>query len=165
LDINSAGLLLLTTDGELANRLMHPSHELEREYAVRVLGRIEEEALTKLQRGVQLRDGTARFDSVRAVGGGGANRWYHVTLREGRKREVRRIWQAVGARVSRLLRIRYGPVSLPRRLRAGKWQELDHPAIAELYAAADLEYRVPVPPKARRSHARRASTRARAMQR
>jgi 23S rRNA pseudouridine2605 synthase len=165
LDINSAGLLLLTTDGELANRLMHPSHELEREYAVRVLGRVDEAALAKLERGVRLRDGTARFDSIRAAGGSGANRWYHVTLREGRKREVRRMWQAVGARVSRLIRIRYGSVSLPRALRAGKWQELGHVAIANLYAAAGLELHVPVPRKARRARATRAVARPRAMHR
>lgn len=165
LDINSAGLLLLTTDGELANRLMHPSHELEREYAVRVLGRVDEATLTKLGRGVRLRDGTARFDNIRAAGGSGANRWYHVTLREGRKREVRRMWQAVGARVSRLIRIRYGPVCLPRALRAGKWQELEHPAIADLYAAAGLEYLVPVPSRARRKRATRAVARPRAMHR
>jgi 23S rRNA pseudouridine2605 synthase len=165
LDINSIGLLLLTTDGELANRLMHPSCELEREYAARVLGRVDEAALAKLGRGVRLRDGTARFDSIRMAGGSGANRWYHVTLREGRKREVRRMWQAVGARVSRLIRIRYGPVSLPRSLRAGKWQELDHRAVAELYAAAGLEYGVPVPPKARRERATPKVARPRTMQR
>lgn len=165
LDINSAGLLLLTTDGELANRLMHPSHELEREYAVRVLGRIDDAALAKLQRGVQLRDGTASFGSVRAAGGSGANRWYHVTLREGRKREVRRMWQAVGARVSRLIRIRYGPVSLPRQLRAGKWQELDDPAIAELYAAAGLECHAPAQPKVRRRRTTPAVARPRALRR
>lgn len=165
LDINSAGLLLLTTDGELANRLMHPSHQLEREYAVRVLGRVDEAALDRLVRGVRLRDGTARFDSIRAAGGSGANRWYHVTLREGRKREVRRMWQAVGARVSRLIRIRYGSVSLPRALRPGKWQELDHSAIATLYAAAGLEFQVPMLPKARRRRTTRTVARPRAVQR
>ncbi len=138
LDINSAGLLLLTTDGELANRLMHPSREIEREYAVRVLGSVDDEALARLTSGVRLRDGSARFESVCPAGGSGANRWYHVTLREGRKREVRRMWQAVGARVSRLIRIRYGPVQLPRRLSPGQWKELGHRATAELLTAAGL---------------------------
>jgi 23S rRNA pseudouridine2605 synthase len=138
LDINSAGLLLLTTDGELANRLMHPSHEIEREYAVRVLGSVDDDTLTRLKSGVRLREGPAHFDSVRPAGGSGANRWYHVTLREGRKREVRRLWQAVGARVSRLIRVRYGPVQLPRRLHAGQWKELGHRATAELLAAAGI---------------------------
>lgn len=138
LDINSAGLLLLTTDGELANRLMHPSREIEREYAVRVLGTVDDDALARLKSGVRLREGMARFDSVHPAGGTGANRWYHVTLREGRKREVRRLWQAVGARVSRLIRVRYGPVQLPRRLPAGQWMELGHRATAELLAAVGL---------------------------
>ncbi len=138
LDVNSTGLLLLTTDGELAHRLMHPSRALEREYAVRVLGNVDAEALRRLRAGIEL-DGTpARFDHIRAGGGRGANRWYYVTIREGRKREVRRLWQAVGARVSRLIRVRYGPITLPRSLRPGQWQELEPGAVAALAAAAGL---------------------------
>ena len=151
LDINSTGLLLLTTDGELANRLMHPSREVEREYAVRVLGNVDDDTLARLRSGVKLRDGSAHFDSVRAAGGSGANRWYHVTLREGRKREVRRLWRAVGARVSRLIRVRYGPVRLPRQLHPGQWKELGRMATSELLAGAGLEQGVP----ARRKTGRR----------
>jgi 23S rRNA pseudouridine2605 synthase len=124
LDLNSSGLLLLTDSGELANRLMHPRYELEREYLARVQGlRIDD--LEKLSRGIDLQDGPARFDEIESQGKSeGTNRWYRVVLREGRNREVRRLFEAVGAKVSRLLRIRYGPVSLPRDLAAGQWREL-----------------------------------------
>jgi 23S rRNA pseudouridine2605 synthase len=125
LDINTSGLILLTTDGELANRLMHPSYSLEREYAVRVLGNVSEEIISKLQTGVELEDGMAHFESITVAGGEGANHWYHVVIKEGRKREVRRLWEAVGITVSRLIRIRYGQVRLPPYLRAGHWVALD----------------------------------------
>ena len=135
LDFNTSGLLLFTNDGELANRLMHPSHEIEREYAVRVLGKVSNEQLSALTRGVQLEDGPAKFDVIRDAGGEGANHWYHVTLREGRKREVRRLWEAVGATVSRLIRVRYGSIALPRQLPRGGWRQATD---AELQALLEL---------------------------
>lgn len=124
LDLNSSGLLLFTDSGELANRLMHPRYELEREYLARVQG-LRAEDLEKLRRGVVLEDGHARFEGIESQGKSqGSNRWYRVALREGRNREVRRLFEAVGAKVSRLLRVRYGAIALPRDLAAGQWREL-----------------------------------------
>jgi 23S rRNA pseudouridine2605 synthase len=130
LDINSAGLLLFTDDGGLANRLMHPRYGIEREYAVRVQGTLAAAALERLTRGVELDDGLAAFMRIEAAdprARQSANRWYRVTLAEGRNREVRRMFEAVGARVSRLLRVRYGPVELPRDLAPGQWREIANP--------------------------------------
>lgn len=124
LDINTSGLLLFSNDGELANRLMHPSSNIEREYAVRVLGVVAPEVLLRLQRGVMLEDGMARFESIFPAGGQGANIWYHVILKEGRYREVKRLFESQRLCVSRLIRVRFGPVFLPRDLRPGCWVEI-----------------------------------------
>jgi 23S rRNA pseudouridine2605 synthase len=137
LDINSSGLLLLTTDGEMANRLMHPSCGVEREYAVRILGDVSPEMLNRLTQGVLLQEGEARFENITHAGGQGANHWYHVVLAEGRHREVRRLWESQGVRVSRLMRVRYGPVHLPRHLRPGHWEELQAREVKELAHGVD----------------------------
>jgi 23S rRNA pseudouridine2605 synthase len=134
LDINTTGLLLLTTDGELANAMMHPSSRVDREYACRVFGEVDEDMLQRLKNGVELEDGPAHFGDIVDSGGDGENRWYHVTLMEGRNREVRRLWASQGVTVSRLKRVRYGAVFLPHRLRMGEWSELspeDHGILRE----------------------------------
>ena len=137
LDLNTEGLLLLTSSGELANRLMHPRFGLEREYAVRVLGALNNEEKKRLLEGVTLEDGVAHFTSLEVGGGEGANCWYKVTLSEGRNREVRRMFEAVGHAVSRLIRIRYGAMVLPRGLKRGAFVELDDQEILALTSAAD----------------------------
>lgn len=138
LDINTSGLLLFTNDGELAHRLLHPSFEIEREYAVRVLGAVTKDMLAQLKRGVELEDGFAAFTSIVDAGGEGANHWYHVVLKEGRHREARRLWESQGVTVSRLIRIRFGNVVLPRGLRQGKFQDLEAEQIELLNQLVDL---------------------------
>ena len=139
LDLNTEGLLLFTSSGELANQLMHPRFGLEREYAVRVLGALSNEEKTKLLDGVQLEDGMASFGSIEDGGGEGANCWYRVTISEGRNREVRRLLESVGHAVSRLIRIRYGAMLLPKGLKRGAWMELDERDIQALMKAAGAD--------------------------
>ncbi|MAL98327.1 MAG: 23S rRNA pseudouridine(2605) synthase RluB [Alteromonadaceae bacterium] len=139
LDINTTGLLLFTTDGELANRLMHPSHQVDREYAVRVFGEVDEAMQQRLVEGVLLDDGMAAFSDLAPAGGSGLNRWFHVTLLEGRNREVRRLWESQGVKVSRLKRVRFGPILLPSRVSLGRWEELDQKTVDGLSAQVGLE--------------------------
>ena len=146
LDLNTSGLLLFTTNGELANRLMHPSRQIEREYAVRVNGDVSRDVLKQLTTEVMLDDGPAHFDDIQDGGGKGYNHWYYVVIREGRKREVRRLWEAVGVRVSRLIRVRYGPVILPKSLRKGQTKALDEDQIKQLAESVDLRLDVQPPP-------------------
>ena len=139
LDFNTEGLLLFTTSGELANRLMHPRYGVEREYAVRILGELSQENMAQLKSGITLDDGQAKFLRLAMGGGDGANRWYHVALTEGRNREVRRMFEAVGHTVSRLIRTRYGIFLLPPRLRRGKWEEIEAGGIYNLMKSAGLK--------------------------
>jgi len=139
LDINTTGLVMFTTDGELANRLMHPSNEIDREYAVRIFGEVDDAMIQRLLEGVLLEDGQANFSDISPAGGKGMNQWFHVTLLEGRNREVRRLWESQGVRVSRLKRVRYGPVFLPSRLTLGKWEELDQKAVDTISRSVGLE--------------------------
>lgn len=139
LDINTEGLLLLTTDGDLAHRLMHPSTGIEREYAARVFGTVTPEMLENLKSGVMLEDGTAHFDEIIDAGGSGINRWFHVILKEGRQREVRRLWESQGVQVSRLTRVRYGCVGLRRGLKIGKCEDVSDKDVATLLQLAGLQ--------------------------
>lgn len=138
LDLNTAGLLLFTNNGELANRLMHPSYQIDREYATRVLGEVDGEHLHQLTQGLELEDGFAKFERVTPGGGEGANRWYKVVIREGRKREVRRLWEALGFQVSRLIRVRFGEIRLPDNLRANQHTYLKPGQVALLKKSVDL---------------------------
>ena len=138
LDINTSGLLLLTNNGELANRLMHPSTEVQREYAVRILGHVADSTLARLQEGVELEDGLAKFDEIHFGGGEGANKWYNVIVSEGRNRLVRRLWESQNVVVSRLIRVRYGPVVLPDSLRAGAFYEINDKEQQLLFEFAGL---------------------------
>jgi 23S rRNA pseudouridine2605 synthase len=155
LDINTSGLLLVTNNGELANRLMHPSTQVEREYAVRILGNVSDPMLAKLKQGVELEDGKAKFDDIQFAGGVGANRWYHVIVSEGRNRLVRRLWEAQDVTVSRLIRVRYGPVVLPENLRANSFYEITNKELDLLFEFAGLvreNQAVTVPKTAPKSH-------------
>lgn len=143
LDINTQGLLLVTTNGELANRLMHPSHAIIREYAVRIMGNPDQTVLARLKQGVALEDGPAHFERIEEAGGEGANRWFRVTVNEGRNRLIRRLWQSQGIMVSRLIRIRYGSIQLPPKLKARTFYELDEKALADLMATVDLKAEAP----------------------
>ncbi len=138
LDINTSGLLLFTTDGELANRLMHPSSNIDREYAVRVMGDISDEVIKNLMKGVMIDDHLCRFTDVQFFAGEGANRWYHVVLMEGRNREVRQLWESQGIRVSRLKRVRYGPIFIPSKVKRGEFYELPRDEMGLLYKAVNL---------------------------
>jgi len=144
LDINTSGMLLFTTDGELANRLMHPSYQVDREYAVRVMGEVDEDMLTRLREGVLLEDGIARFSDITPAGGTGINQWFYVTLLEGKNREVRRLWESQGVAVSRLKRVRFGPLMLPSRIKVGQWEELGEKDIKALYQLVQLTPKAPV---------------------
>lgn len=138
LDFNTSGLMVFTTSGDIANHLMHPRYEIEREYAVRVLGELTEEQMRNLLRGIRLDDGPARFLSIEPRGGGGANRWYQVVLKEGRNREVRRMFDAIGLTVSRLIRVRFGPFVLADSLHRGKWEELAPSVVKDWVATLRL---------------------------
>lgn len=142
LDINTSGLLLFTNDGDLANRLMHPSSNIDREYAVRVIGRVDEAMLKQLQKGVELEDGPAHFSDIVDSGGDGANHWYHVTLMEGRNHEVKRLWESQGVKVSRLMRVRFGPIILSRRSRPGSVTELEGKDLDALFEWANFKPQV-----------------------
>ena len=159
LDINTSGLLLVTNNGELANRLMHPSTEVEREYAVRILGDVSDATLEKLKQGVALEDGIAKFDAIRFFGGEGANKWYHVIVNEGRNRLVRRLWESQEVVVSRLMRVRYGPIVLPDGLRTRDFYELTDKELDLLFEFAGLERVEPeshgIKPETRRQGSRK----------
>lgn len=146
LDINTSGLLLFTDDGELANKLMHPSTGVDREYMVRVQGNVEDETIERLKEGVLLEDGLARFTNISKGGGsGGSNTWFYCVIMEGRNREVRRLWESQELRVSRLKRVRYGPIIIPSFVKPGQWLDLSDKEISELCRRAEVE----APPKRR----------------
>lgn len=138
LDINTSGLILVTNNGELANRLMHPSRQVEREYAVRILGEVDEAMMQRLRDGVELEDGPAHFDEVRFYAGEGANKWFYVTVKQGRNRLVRRLWESQGVKVSRLIRVRYGDVILPERVRTHSFYELESAELQALMNFVEL---------------------------
>lgn len=159
LDVNTCGLLLFTTDGELANKLMHPSSEVRRHYAVRVLGNPSQRDLDRLSAGVELEDGKARFEKITAGNGDGANRWFDVVLTEGRKREVRRLFEAIGCKVNRLIRTHFGPIRLQREQAAGTTRPLSAGESRALYEVAGLK--IPSQPKQRPAQRRSSPARRR----
>ena len=158
LDFNTSGLLIFTTSGELANRLMHPRHSIEREYAVRLIGELSEEQMQTLRTGVPLDDGPAHLDSIVDAGGRGSNHWYNVVLSEGRNREVRRLFEALNLTVSRLMRVRFGPLTLPSYLKRGQMRELDEAEIGRLLAALEFQPTAAAPKSPVRRPARPAPT-------
>lgn len=155
LDINTSGLLLFTNDGTLADRLMHPSSEISREYACRILGEVTPEIAARLKQGVNLEDGPAKFDSIDVSGGEGANQWFHVTLKEGRNREVRRLWESQGLQVSRLMRVRYGPIRMDRWLMRGKSRNLKPGEMRALYDEAGLPPPFSMPERERKGRGKK----------
>jgi len=154
LDYNTCGLLLFTNDGELANRVMHPSSAIEREYAVRIHGQVSDRVIKLLKEGVLLEDGEASFDSIKAAGGEGTNQWYHVTLREGKNRGVRRLWESQDLEVSRLIRVRYGDVTLPRVLHRGTWSEMEDKEVNILSESVGLKPKTPARKKVQQRNPR-----------
>ncbi len=166
LDYNTSGLLIFTTDGELANALMHPSANIEREYMVRVMGEVTDEMLQAMREGVMLEDGVARFTDIQPGGGDGLNSWYYVVLMEGRNREVRRLWESQGLTVSRLKRVRYGELFIPSKVKKGQWEELGAKEVATLYRMAGMPSKDAQPPsredkdKRKRLDGKRGSVRA-----
>ncbi|MFT7287188.1 MAG: 23S rRNA pseudouridine2605 synthase [Halieaceae bacterium] len=161
LDYNTSGLLLFSTDGELANGLMHPSANIEREYLVRVMGDATDEKLQAMLDGVLLEDGVARFADIQPGGGEGSNRWYYVVLMEGRNREVRRLWESQGLTVSRLKRVRYGEFFIPSKIKQGQWEEMEAKQIAALYRMAGIPLKAAegITPQQRRQQKRMAGKR------
>lgn len=138
LDLNTSGLLLFTTDGELANRLMHPSYQIEREYAVRVMGDVTQAMVQQMHEGVVLEGNLCRFTDIQYFAGEGLNRWYHVVLIEGRNREVRKLWESQGVKVSRLKRVRFGPIFIPSSVKKGRTQELSKSEVNKLLKLVEL---------------------------
>jgi len=145
LDINTSGLLLFTTDGELANKLMHPSSQIEREYAVRVLGDVTPEMVQEMHKGVMIEGNLCRFTDIQHYGGEGVNQWYHVVLMEGRNREVRKLWESQGVKVSRLKRVRFGPLFIPSSVSKGRFNELGKPEIEKLLKLVNKDAERPKP--------------------
>ena len=132
LDFNTTGLLLFTTDGDIANRLAHPSSEIEREYAVRVMGQVTQNMVEKMHKGVIIDEHLCRFTDIQYFGGEGINRWYHVVVMQGRNREVRKLWESQGLKVSRLKRVRFGPIFMPSTIKMGQFQELSKKDVDKL---------------------------------